>query len=650
MFHHLPRVARFGVCFARDTRASVAVTSALALPALLGIAGLAIEFGDALVTRAETQRIADLAAHAGILAYDQSADLGAATQAVRSVAQLNGVSVDAAAVHLDSAGETGPELRVTITTPRPLILSRLVAGSRVLDVTARSTATLDQEDPACILALDPDGPGITMDGGTSITAEGCALASNASVSLIDGSQIVTETLSYDSATEPQVTGGASLVAPDGGATRIVRATSPDPLADNAAIALARSRLDHVASLQPLAQAAVAPGPNIEFGWTPATTEQQAQAIGCTASLSKRVWTLVCPSGGTINLGNLTIGGGLSLDFATGGSPETTYVFSGSIRNTGNTMRFGPGSYHVAGGIRTESSSVTAFEAGSYTIGRSTSACNGAQGYSICNMATMRVSGPAEFALQGGIRNTDGASLTLGTGAANSFRIGPASNGDALTLDAGGSITALGDATGNGTMFEIVGNIRSGGGSCLSIGAAQNHDIAGYLDLSGGVTFGSGIYTIDGCLHLGAVDGGLVWCQGQNVSMNALGVSFVLSGKGAPSQNQNCNGAAAFCAANGYSSMQLTAPSAGPFADLSVIGPWSPDTDAGASFGGGASGSRISGAFYFPNGPVTMSGGASAGGDCLQIIGASVSMTGGTTTATECVTKGASGRSSVRLIE
>lgn len=645
MFHHLPSVARF----AYGTHASAAVSSALALPVLLGVAGLAIEFGDALVTRAETQRVADLAVHAGILAYDRSADLDIATQAVRGVARLNGVPADRAAVTLDVDGATGPELRVTITTPRPLILSRLIAGRRVLDVTAKSTATLDQDEPACILALDPDGPGITMDGGTSITAENCALASNASVTLRGGSRIVTETLSYDSATEPQITGGASLVAPDGGATRIVRATSPDPLADNAAISLARTRLEQVANQQPWVQPAVAPGSNIEFGWSSSITEQQAEAIGCTADLSKRVWTLVCPSGGTINLGDLTIGGGLSLDFATAGSPDTTYVFSGSIRNTGNTMRFGPGSYHIAGGIRTEGNSTTVFDGGSYTIGRSARACNGAHGYSICNMSTLVVSGPADLVLTGGIRNTNGASLTLGSGGANSFRIGPASTGDALTLD-GGSTTALGDANNADATFEIIGNIRSGGGSCLSIGAAQNHDIAGHFDLSGGVTFGSGIYTIDGYLHLGAVSGGRVRCQGQNVSMTALDASFVLSGRGAPSQNQNCNGAAAFCAGSGYSSMQLTAPSAGPFADLSVIGPLSPGTDAGASFGGGASGSRISGAFYFPNGPVTMSGGASAGGDCLQIIGASVSMTGGTATATECVTQEASGRSSVRLIE
>lgn len=649
MFHPQPTAAGLATRFARDSRASVAISSALALPVLLGVAGLAIEFGDALVTRAETQRIADLAAHAGILAYDQSADLANATQTVRNIASLNGVAPDGVVVQLDIASGAGPELRVTLTTPRPLILSRLIAGRSVLNVTAHATATLDQEEPACILALDPDGPGIIMDGSASITAEDCALASNATVTLRGGSRIVTETLSYDSDTAPQISGGATLVAPDGGNSRFVRAASPDPLADRAAIALARTRLEQVATLQPVAQAAVAPGPDIEFGWSSGTTEQQAEAIGCTASLSKRVWSLDCPSGGTIELGSVTIGGGLSLDFATAGSPDTNYVFSGSIRNTGNAMRFGPGSYHVAGGIRTEGASTTLFQGGSITLGRSASACDGAQGYSICNMATLQISGPIALALQGGIRNTGGASLTLGTGGANSFRIGPANNGDALTLD-GGSITTLADANGPDAVFEIVGNIRSGGGSCLSVGAAPNHDIAGHLNLSGGVTFGSGTYTIDGFLHVGAVFGGSVRCQGQNVSLNAMDATFVLSGKGAPNQNQNCHGAAAFCAGSGYRSMQLTAPGAGPFANLSVIGPLSPSIPAGASFGGGAGGSRISGAFYFPNGPITLAGGASAGGDCLQIIGASVSMSGGTTTATECVSQGASGRSRVRLIE
>ncbi|PZX40691.1 putative Flp pilus-assembly TadE/G-like protein [Roseinatronobacter thiooxidans] len=184
-------------------------------------------------------------------------------------------------------------------------------------------------------------------------------------------------------------------------------------------------------------------------------------------------------------------------------------------------------------------------------------------------------------------------------------------------------------------------------------AATNHDIAGHFDLSGGVTFGQGVYTIDGYLHLGAVAGGSVWCQDAMVSLRAIGVSFVLSGKGLHSNNQNCNGYAAFCASSGYDSMRLVAPSSGPYADIAVIGPLSPTVTAGATFSGGAFGSQISGAFYVPNGPILLTGGAgasSAGEGCFQLVGASVTLEGGTSTTSDCVSGNAGGGAQVRLIE
>jgi hypothetical protein len=80
------------------------------------------------------------------------------------------------------------------------------------------------------------------------------------------------------------------------------------------------------------------------------------------------------------------------------------------------------------------------------------------------------------------------------------------------------------------------------------------------------------------------------------SMRAIDVTFVLSGKGLHSNNQNCNCYAAFCASSGYDSMRLVAPSSSPYAKIAVIGPLSPTVTAGATFSGGAFGSQISGAF------------------------------------------------------
>lgn len=650
MFHHLQELAYPRKNFVLDEGASVAVTSALAIPALLGIAGLALEFGDALVTRAETQRVADLAVHAGVLAYARNGNTEEMELVARNVARLNGFDASATTVRLDQTSAAGPVVRVTITTPRPLLLSQLIAASHSVDVTVRSAAMLEEEAVSCIQALDAKGSGITMTGGTSITAEDCAVASNATVGLSEGASIVTRTLYYDSDTAPSITGGASVTSPDGGAASIIRAPAADPMAEHAALALAQSRLAHVAGLQPVIIPTVSSGPNIEFGWN-ANAEVQASAVGCSASRSGSTWSFACPSGATVNLGNLTIGGGLSLNFGTQGTADTTYNFSGFIRNTGEIMRFGPGTYTVARGIVTGGGTTTLFDAGTFRLGPSTASCDGATGHSICNTSTLAFGGPSTFEMAGGIRNSGGATLTLGAGVGNSFRIGKAANGAALRLEGN---TILGDATGAGNRFEVVGNIITGGGTCLSLGAAANHDIAGHLNLSGGVIFGSGVYTIDGYLHLGASQGGSVACWGESISMRALDVTLVLSGKGPLVSNQNCNGQAAFCAASGYDTMRLVAPKSGPFANLAVIGPLASGVTAGASFGGGASGSQISGAFYFPNGPILLTGGASAGsgtdGGCLQIIGATVTMDGGTATASDCNLGGATGGGRVRLIQ
>jgi hypothetical protein len=99
----------------------------------------------------------------------------------------------------------------------------------------------------------------------------------------------------------------------------------------------------------------------------------------------------------------------------------------------------------------------------------------------------------------------------------------------------------------------------------------------------------------------------------------------------------CSGTA-FCLAAGYSNVTLVAPSSGTTEDLVVIGPTSSSNTAGATFAEGASNTSLSGVFYVPYGPVTLSGGSSVGngtGQCLEVIGSQVTQTGGTTLATTC---------------
>src|SRR5690606_15085475 len=100
----------------------------------------------------------------------------------------------------------------------------------------------------------------------------------------------------------------------------------------------------------------------------------------------------------------------------------------------------------------------------------------------------------------------------------------------------------------------------------------------------------------------------------------------------------CAGGRAFCVGSGYGTVKITAPEGGDMANLAVVGPAAPSA-AGALFTAGASNTQVSGAFYFPSGPIDLSGGAGLGsgaGECLQLIGSRISMSGGTAIASACV--------------
>jgi len=625
--------------FSTQDDGAVAVIAGMAIPVLLGFAGLALEYGQVLGVRADAQRTADFASHAGAVTYSRTGDGEAMVNVARSVARLNGFENAEIAVMLDPSVPTanGSAVRATITTPKALYLPPLVGGDASVDVVTTAVAGALGGAPACVQALDPDGSGITLSGGTSLASSDCSIASNAEVAAPCGTSIVTDSLSYDSNSAPATGGCNTIVTPEGETSDIARRPTTDALAGSDPILLAQSQMASTAALTAPDDVVVANGPDIEFGWTPSTTTAQAAAVGCSATFasSDNTWTFACPGQSTVNLGNITIGGGITLRFNPGGAQSIVYNISGGIQNTGTRMTFAGGTYNIAKGISTGGGSVTEFGAGTYNIGRSDQGCNwGSDRYSICNTSLLSFEGPSAFSLPGGAMNTGGSTLTLGTGNENSFRFGPSSGGDAISLG-GGSQTFMGDA--DGGLFEVAGHIDGGGGgSCLVIPAADLHEIRGSLLASGAIRFGAGLYAVDGYMHLGGDGGGSAYCEGETISIHAKNTTFLIAANGTEPSGWECGGQA-FCVSAGYSNVRFTAPQSGPYADLAVIGPLDASRNEGALFAAGASGSVVSGAVYFPNGPITTSGGASASADggCLQLIGSEITLSGGTSVASEC---------------
>lgn len=711
--------------FLRDRSGNIIVPAAFALPVLLGVGGLVVEYGNGLADDTRNQRVADLASYAGAIAFQETDSQERMTAAARNVAMLNGIAPENVEVTLENSPENGENRRVRaqIRTQRELLLSKFISPRNELEIFAGAMVEVGGRPgtPGCILALNPTQTGVTLSGGTGITANDCSVSSNNTVTVPCGTYIRTENLNYNSPNPPAVGCSNGLTAPGGGAVTVAKQATPDPLAGHPGIGAAFARFSGFGNLAsmvvpvaPTPPAAVS-GLPIDFAWDETKTKNQAIALGCTAVKNGSTWVFTCPTTKTqINISALTIGGGLALDFALTSPATTTFNFNNFVETANSgTTRFGSGTFNFVNGLKTQQTTIfgdgvfnfgkqatftsnttfgagtfnfadamstagtttfgsgtfnfgkqatlnsqtTTFGAGTFNFtkglhtgggstvtfgkgtfkfGQSDNACSGGTRYSLCHSGTtLTFDGPSTFEMWAGFYNNGGSTLRLGSGAGNSFKIGPSSNGSGIEVG-GGSTTVMADAS----LFQVKGHVNSGagGGSCMVISAAPEHDIDGNLIGAGAVQLGAGVYTVNGYVSFGQ-GGGARSCNGQNMTVRGIDVSLIISGKNAPTA-WPCNGMA-FCIGAGYSNVQLTAPTSGPLARLAVAGPQDSTRTSGALFTGGGSGGKVSGAFYFPNGPVEMSGGADlqGGGDpdrCLQLIGSRITLSGGTSTASECI--------------
>ena len=639
--------------FWRDRSGNISIVGALSLPVLIGVVALVAEFGHGLLTRADNQRVADLAAYAAAVSYTSSASTSTMTSVANRVAALNGIPSTAVTATLVTSPKTASNqaVHVQIQTSNTLLLAPVLGAAATLPVRVNAYAEVGGSTPACIIALNSAQTGVTMSGGTAISAPACAIASNNTVTVPCGTTMTTIAVNYNSAAAPtQPCGG--ITAPAGKTLKITKTATTDPLSGNAAVTAATARISTVTAMTAPTMPSVPTGTAINFASGAGTTAAQATAIGCTATRSGSTWTVTCPAGGTYNISTLTVGGGVTLNFNVSGSATNTYNFSGLVTLAG-TITFGPGTYKMAAGMTLGGGTNATFGAGTYTIGQTAANCSFASArVSICHAGTsLTFGGPSTFVLTAGISGAGGTTLNMGTGTTNSYTIGPNAGGKAIVLGGGAKLT-MADATGGGSLFKVVGHIdvSSGGGSCLTLPAATNHDIKGYFVSAGGSILGAGSYTIDGYFHLGANGGGAVTCNATSVGMSAANTTFAISGSGTPTSGNCAN--YAWCITGGFTNVTLTAPTSGTYAKLLVVGPTG--NTNGASFSGGASNVSLSGAFYFPNGPIRLAGGASLGngtGQCLELIGSRIDMTGGTAVGSSCIAGSAgSGGTTVKLVQ
>ncbi len=695
--------------FLGNRRGSVATVFLLSLPILIGTSGLAIEYGNALVVRTVNQRVADAAAYAGALALNSTGSESVMESAAERIATLNnlgGASVVATKVASPS-DSTRQAVQVSIAQPVTLVLTKFFTGKGTQNVSVVATAELISQAANCIVALDGGSTGIEVSGGANIKANNCGVASEAQLKVANcGAYIQTNSATYNTTTSlPSNCGGNFVLRKADGVSQQAAVKRPvtDPYGGTEPVTTATARLSTVSSMSAPSNPTFSfpsGGTTVNFqgGYSQSAinaVNAAAQANGCTAAWtgSNSNWSYQCPSGSNTVMKIGTICGGCTLSLNTNASASTVLTINSSI-SAASTMTFGygtiniggnytggyggtvvlgsalnisgffnggssgtitlaDGTYNIGQGIYLTGSSTVTFGKGTFTIGKGNISCSGGF-YSICatSSGTTTFGGPSTFILPGGIRTGGGATLNLGSGNGNSYMIGTSSDGYAFRGD-GGAKTAMFDATGSGNVYQFGGHVNlTGGGSCLIVGAASQHDIKGNLWGTGAMKLGAGIYTVTGSVNFGGSGGGDSSCGGSTIGIYADQVTFVVGASAGSLATSGVCANQAFCLAAGYGHVTINAPAGGATPGFALIGPQSASNTAGATFTSGASNTVITGVFYNPNGAVNLAGGAGLGSasGCLELYGKSVSVSAGAVLGSSCQSSGGAVTYKVRLVQ
>jgi hypothetical protein len=609
--------------------------------------------------------------------YDETQSASAVTTTVDNVAALNGVSSNLVteSVVNSPTGDGNQAVTVTVKSQPALTFSRLVlhsALSSTLTVTANAYAEMKPGGAGCVIALNPSGTGVTLTGSGNISAANCAVASNQTINCHSSSNpIVTRYVYYDTSSLNcgSNAGRDNWITPPTGYTLSeAEAYTPDPLAGTSEVLGQTGRLSTVEAITSPSAPTVPAGTSLAFSSSNSTAITNAlTAQGCLGSYASSVWTVTCNGGSgvgvsgsggggghTYTFGTLSVASGTTVNFAVSGSSSNIYNFT-QVSSGGGVFNFGPGYYNIAQGILTtngSSSIAMTFGAGTYNIGAppSSTTCNSSYNYSICwGAGTLTFAGSSTFVLAGGVYVKASTSVNMGSsGSSNSFNIGKAHDNNSLTM--GGSASMIfGDATGGSDIFQMAGNVNLASGSiCMKVGAATQHDINGFFLTAGGNVLGSGVYTVSQYVSLGGSNGGDVTCWGTETGVSASGVTFVIGGTTLDGSGH------AFYVGAGYADVTVTAPTSGSTQNLAVIGPTSSSNTGTALFTEGSTNNSFSGAIYFPYASITQNGASginmgNGSGQCLEMIGAQVSITNGGAMASSCNIPGVGSSGSSGLV-
>jgi Flp pilus assembly protein TadG len=170
--------------FLRDRRGVSAVTFALSLPVVIGGAGLGVEVGSWFFQERRLQTAADLSANAAAVALRGGSDEDAVTATALREAQNNGFDPAAGVLTVHTPPTSGEfqhdravEVELELTVER--FFTRMFEGGDTVTIRVRAVAAYENEQQACILALDTwANDAVIFIGNPTANFSGCVVMSN----------------------------------------------------------------------------------------------------------------------------------------------------------------------------------------------------------------------------------------------------------------------------------------------------------------------------------------------------------------------------------------------------------------------------------------------------------------------------------------
>ena len=575
--------------FRAASRGGVSVLNAFTLIGMIGAIALSVELGQGYVALQANQSTADMAALGGANAYGANQDQVVLLATANDLANANGAETTRVTAEFiaDYEGTGRDVIRVDVRSTIPLYFAQILDAGASYTVRSTGVAALaSAQSPACIMALDPGGKGISIKGGATLDASDCTIASNASTQLSGGARITGKALTTTG--DVKVDNGSIVSSADvtyGGSTSIHpgsaitgkqtrRAVSvTDPLAGDPALAAAFAALGtHTTP----AKGTAPTGEDLTLGYYPTTMTFQ----GRTSTLVNNVWRFPAGNYAIRNLNTQ----GLTLEIA---GPSVVTVSGTVTIGGGGKLIIGDGPVTMPGAINLSGGTAMSLGKGRKLLGPIT--IGGGSSLTLGD-GDLDVDGPI---LVGG----GGSRMTVGDG---DVAIG-AKGGKSIELSGGSELRFS-----NGR-FSTAGSIVTSGGTTLVIGSTATHYINGNLDLSGAAVLGKGLYLINGGFsnHTGG-------------ALTGSDLTFVLKDQ---------------LGFNGGTGLNLAAPGANSSWGIPGI-LFASLTSKTTAFGGGAMG-RYSGALYFPNSDFELTGGAGLTSSCFTLIVKSITIHSGPTASSTC---------------